>query len=241
MNRLSLFRTPVAGDSFVRPGASRERSSWHGAAFVLEVMLLVAFIAASLAVLAAVFSGAQMRGIEAIRLTDAVTLAASGASNGAEDFAADPEAAYAEGTSTTYYAVAAGSVAPCDPSAANACEVTRVIDRNATQAGALYDATVTVTRDGEVLYELKTSAYVSARADGAVNVSMSGAASPRASIPSVSSSASLVDSGQVDAESGDTSFTSASVDSPSSSEEVSAYQMSASTLSPDERGDSHGA
>ncbi|HJF66577.1 MAG TPA: hypothetical protein K8U77_10765, partial [Slackia equolifaciens] len=120
-------------------------------------------------------------------------------------------------------------------------EVTRVVDRNATQAGALYDATVTVTRDGEVLYELKTSAYVSARADGAVNVSMSGATSPRASIPSVSSNASLVDSGQVDAESGDTSFTSASVDSPSSSEEVSAYQMSASTLSPDERGDSHGA
>lgn len=238
MNRLSLSRTPVAGDSFVRPGASRERSSWHGAAFVLEVMLLVAFIAASLAVLAAVFSGAQMRGIEAIRLTDAVTLAASGASNGAEDFAADPEAAYAEGTSTTYYAVAAGSVAPCDPSAANACEVTRVVDRNATQAGALYDATVTVTRDGEVLYELKTSAYVSARADGAADVSTSGAASTTfASVSNVS----LVDSGQVDAESGDTSFTSASVDSPSSSEGVSAYQMSALTLSPDERGDSHGA
>lgn len=238
MNRLSLSRTPVAGDSFVRPGASRERSSWHGAAFVLEVMLLVAFVAASLAVLAAVFSGAQMRGIEAIRLTDAVTLAASGASNGAEDFAADPEAAYAEGTSTTYYAVAAGSVAPCDPSAANACEVTRVVDRNATQAGALYDATVTVTRDGEVLYELKTSAYVSARADGAADVSTSGAASTAfASM----SNASLVDSGQVGAESGDTSFTSASVDSPSSSEGVSAYQMSASTLFPDERGDSHGA
>lgn len=238
MNRLSLFRTPFAGDFFAHTGASRERSSWHGAAFVLEVMLLVAFIAASLAVLAAVFSGAQMRGIEAIRLTDAVTLAASGASNGAEDFAADPEAAYAEGTSTTYYAVAAGSVAPCDPSAANACEVTRVVDRNVTQAGALYDATVTVTRDGEVLYELKTSAYVSARADGAADVSTSGAAST--AFASVSN-ASLVDSGQVDAESGDTSFTSASVDSPSSSEGVSAYLMSASTLFPDERGDSHGA
>ncbi|MFD0703311.1 hypothetical protein DMP06_07935 [Slackia equolifaciens] len=238
MNRLSLSRTSFADDFFAHTGASRERSSWHGAAFVLEVMLLVAFIAASLAVLAAVFSGAQMRGIEAIRLTDAVTLAASGASNGAEDFAADPEAAYAEGTSTTYYAVAAGSVSPCDPSAANACEVTRVIDRNVTQAGALYDATVTVTRDGEVLYELKTSAYVSARADGAADVSTSGAAST--AFASVSN-ASLVDSGQVDAESGDTSFTSASVDSPSSSEGVSAYLMSASTLFPDERGDSHGA
>ncbi|HJF66173.1 MAG TPA: hypothetical protein K8U77_08700, partial [Slackia equolifaciens] len=233
MNRLSLSRTSFADDFFAHTGASRERSSWHGAAFVLEVMLLVAFIAASLAVLAAVFSGAQMRGIEAIRLTDAVTLAASGASNGAEDFAADPEAAYVEGTSTTYYAVVAGSVAPCDPSAANACEVTRVIDRNVTQAGALYDATVTVTRDGEVLYELKTSAYVSARADGAADVSTSGAAST--AFASVSN-ASLVDSGQVDAESGDTSFTSASVDSPSSSEGVSAYLMSASTLFPDERG-----
>lgn len=238
MNRLSLSHTSFAGDSFARAGASRERSSWHGAAFVLEVMLLVAFIAASLAVLAAVFSGAQMRGIEAIRLTDAVTLAASGASNGAEDFAADPEAAYVEGTSTTYYAVAAGSVAPCDPSAANACEVTRVVDRNATRAGALYGATITVTRDGKVLYELKTSAYVSARADGAVNISMSGAAS--ASFASASS-ASLADSGQVDAESGDTSFTSVSVDSPSSSEGAGIYQMSAPTLFPDERGDSHGA
>ena len=66
MNRLSLSRTSFADDFFAHTGASRERSSWHGAAFVLEVMLLVAFIAASLAVLAAVFSGAQMRDIEAI-------------------------------------------------------------------------------------------------------------------------------------------------------------------------------
>lgn len=155
--------------SFSRTDVSRDRSSWHGAAFVFETMLLVAFIAASLAVLAAVFSGAQMRGIEAIRLTDAVTLAASGASNGAEDFAADPEAAYAEGASTTYYAVAAGSVSACDPSVANACEVTRVVERRDTAAGALYDATITVTRDGEVLYELETSAYVSDCANDAAS------------------------------------------------------------------------
>lgn len=155
--------------SFSRTDVSRDRSSWHGAAFVFETMLLVAFIAASLAVLAAVFSGAQMRGIEAVRLTDAVTLAASGASNGAEDFAADPEAAYAEGASTTYYAVAAGSVSACDPSAANACEVTRVVERRDTAAGALYDATITVTRDGEVMYELETSAYVSDCANDAAS------------------------------------------------------------------------
>lgn len=162
---------------FARAAASRDRASWHGAAFVLEVMVLVAFVAASLAVLAAVFSGAQMRGIDAIRLTDAVTLAASGASNGAEDFAADPEAAFEEGTSTTYYAVAAGSVSACDPAASNACEVTRVVERHATEAGALYDATITVTRDDEVLYELETSAYVSARASGATS---NGAAAPDA-------------------------------------------------------------
>lgn len=162
--------------SFSRTDVSRDRSSWHGAAFVFETMLLVAFIAASLAVLAAVFSGAQMRGIEAIRLTDAVTLAASGASNGAEDFAADPEAAYAEGASTTYYAVAAGSVSACDPSAANACEVTRVVERRDTAAGALYDATITVTRNGEVLYELETSAYVSDCANDAASDAASDAA-----------------------------------------------------------------
>lgn len=169
--------------SFSRTDVSRDRSSWHGAAFVFETMLLVAFIAASLAVLAAVFSGAQMRGIEAVRLTDAVTLAASGASNGAEDFAADPEAAYAEGASTTYYAVAAGSVSACDPSAANACEVTRVVERRDTAAGALYDATITVTRDGEVMYELETSAYVSDCANDAATASDVATASDIVTVP----------------------------------------------------------
>ena len=212
--------------SLSRTGVSSDRSSWHGAAFVLETMLLVAFIAVSLAVLAAVFSGAQMRGIEAIRLTDAVTLAASGASNGAEDFAADPETAYAEGASTTYYAVAAGSVSVCDPSAANACEVTRVVERRDTAAGALYDATITVTRDGEVLYELETSAYVSDCANDAASDAASDAA---AASDGVAADAAAPDAATA-------SDVATASDTVTVSDSATASDAAASAPSPDEGG-----
>lgn len=221
---------------FARAGASRDRASWHGAAFVLEVMVLVAFVAASLAVLAAVLSGAQMRGIDAIRLTDAVTLAASGASNGAEDFAADPEAAFEEGASTTYYAVAAGSISVCDPAASNACEVTRVVERHPAEAGALYDAIITVTRDDEVLYELETSAYVSARANDAtsdVAAASDGAASPdAAAMPDTTA----VPENAASPDGAASPDTAASPDGAAASDTAASPDVSSPSLSPDERG-----
>lgn len=226
---------------FARAAASRDRASWHGAAFVLEVMVLVAFVAASLAVLAAVFSGAQMRGIDAIRLTDAVTLAASGASNGAEDFAADPEAAFEEGASTTYYAVAAGSVSACDPTASNACEVTRVVERHATELGALYDATITVMRDDEVLYELETSAYVSARANDVVSdaaASSDDATAPDAAAIPDSAAAPDAATSSDDAASGNVVISDAAPasDEAAASDTAAPADATASTLSLDEGG-----
>lgn len=150
-------------------GRSRDRASWHGAAFVLESMLLIVFLAVSLAVLAAVFAGSQQSGLDAIRLTDAVTLATSGAENGAEDFASDPEAAYEEGTTVSHYVVAGGSVSKADESADGACEVVREVEARPTDAGVVYDARIKVSFGGDVIYELKTSSYVSDRgsADGA--------------------------------------------------------------------------
>lgn len=155
--------TPEGDAVLAHAGRSRDRASWHGAAFVLESMLLVVFLAVSLAVLAAVFAGAQRSGLDAIRLTDAVTLAASGAANGAEDFASDPVGAYEEGTTVTRYTVAGGTISEADDSDADACEVTRTVEVRPADAGDIYDARITVTREGEVLYELDTSAYVSGR------------------------------------------------------------------------------
>lgn len=171
---MSEWNKPIVEDVADSPaaanaGRSRDRASWHGAAFVLESMLLIVFLAVSLAVLAAVFAGSQQSGLDAIRLTDAVTLATSGAENGAEDFASDPEAAYEEGTTVSHYVVAGGSVSKADESADGACEVVREVEARPTDAGVVYDARVTVSFGGDVIYELKTSSYVSDRgnADGA--------------------------------------------------------------------------
>ena len=41
--------------------------------------------------------------------------------------------------------------------------MTRTVEVRPADAGDIYDARITVTRAGEVLYELDTSAYVSSR------------------------------------------------------------------------------
>ena len=72
--------------SRLRRGNDHDRRPWHGATFIVEALVLLVFLIASLAVIMQVIAGAHERSIEADRLSNAIILA----SNDAEAFAADP-------------------------------------------------------------------------------------------------------------------------------------------------------
>lgn len=124
-------------------------ATWHGTAFVVEALVLLAFLAFALAMFMQLFGAAHNRGVEERQLTQAVLLA----SNAAEEFAAMP---------------LAGTQSDALGAAADAGEgdylVTREVVPEPTEGGTLYHASIAVSRDGEVVYELETARYAS---DGA--------------------------------------------------------------------------
>lgn len=152
-----------------------ERAVWPGAAFIVEALLLLVFLAGSLAVLMEVNAAADVRGKESARLVNALTFA----SNSAESFAADPEGALA-GTSVV------ADVTDGNVQYAWDLALVREVAVEPTEAGALYTATITVWNVEDVMeisentqgvqatyevtladeaaepvYQLATSAYVS--------------------------------------------------------------------------------
>lgn len=118
-------------------------TTWHGAAFVVEALLLLVFLAFALAVFMQLFGAAHSRGTEERQLTQAVLLAA----NDAEAFAAAPQA----GTETTTL---------------DAYVVEREVRAERSQSGTLYRATITVTCDDKTVYELESASYVSDGTEG---------------------------------------------------------------------------
>ena len=61
--------------SRLRRGNDHDRRPWHGAAFIVEALVLLVFLIASLAVIMQVIAGAHERSIEADRLSNAIILA----------------------------------------------------------------------------------------------------------------------------------------------------------------------
>lgn len=134
------------------------RRPWHGAAFIMEALLLLAFIVASLAVLMQLFGVAHERSASASELSNAVVLA----SNEAEVFAAAPS----DTDATHYFTLVDDELVEtnaADTQAENndAFTVTRTVERKSESAGALYSAHISVERSDAVLYELDTARYVS--------------------------------------------------------------------------------
>ncbi|WP_080799635.1 hypothetical protein [Arabiibacter massiliensis] len=124
--------------------AARRRAdtAWHGTAFVVEALVLLLFLAFALAMFMQLFGAAHARGVEERALTQAVLLA----TNSAEEFAAAP----AEGAQT-----AEGE---------DGLVVEREVTGEKMAGGTLYEAIITVRRDGDEVYRLETSRYAS---DGA--------------------------------------------------------------------------
>ena len=116
--------------------------SWTNMTFIVEAMLLLVFLVASLAVFMQLFSAALQRSAESRELTDAV----AAASTVAEQFAAYPEEAP-------------------EVSRAKNLTVTCKVKHETRENGRMYYADIAVYRgdkpEGDPVYSLSTSAYES--------------------------------------------------------------------------------
>ena len=126
-----------------RKFTSRARTSWSSVAFIVESILLLVFLAASLAVLTKVFSASLNASVES-RTLDAATIAAGSI---AEHFAADP-------TGVNERTELGDLLIVCD------------VDDEKRKDGTLYHATITVydqtgAHGEEAVYELITACYES--------------------------------------------------------------------------------
>ena len=130
--------------AFSLPSVTRTsdaRPAWSGMAVLVEAMLVLAFLIASLAVVTQLFAKAAMRASEGEQLAQAVALATTTA----ERFAADPtgaEGSFAEGD----------LLVTCD------------VEATPAAAGTLFDATISVfaaddATSGQPVYVLATSCY----------------------------------------------------------------------------------
>ena len=141
---------------------------WHGAAFLVEALVLLAFLAASLAVLFSLFASARTEADRAARLSEAVAIAQNAAEGiaAADTFSADavPATQVVTGaqTGTTY-------------------ELAIELEPRATGAGTLWHATITVCdatasadADAEPLYTLETARYLPAEESAAAPPALGG-------------------------------------------------------------------
>lgn len=127
--------TPEALDSPVatRGAAARtERAPlWHGTAFLVEALVLLAFLTAALAVFAQLFASARTEAARGAELSEAVAIA----QNAAERFAAAADPAALDGATTA-----------TGPQTGNAYYLVIDIEPTEQAAGTLWTATIYVDR-----------------------------------------------------------------------------------------------
>ena len=149
-------------DRSMRRRTAADRAVWPGAAFVVEALILLVFLAGCLAVFMQLFGDANETWRQNVQLEEAVELA----SNRAERFAADPLAGMGEPGEGGAYA----SADETDDGLTVICEVVP----EPLSAGVLYRASIAVTADGEEVFSLATARYV-AGAAGVADVQGGGA------------------------------------------------------------------
>jgi hypothetical protein len=123
----------------IRPRADRRR----GMAFLIEALFVLGFLMFALAIFVQLFSRAQIEGLKANQLSEAVLVA----TNCAEEFSANPQGAEGTKTQGDFEVV---------------CTVTPTKRAN----GVLYEATIQVMSKSAQVYELHTARYVSASRGG---------------------------------------------------------------------------
>ena len=179
-----------------RPGAVRRgggsgrpdggRASWHGTALLVEALVLLAFLVASLALIMPACAQARGMGAEGSELAQAVSMASNLAEEFAADPAAEPEPLERDGltASCAVATVAADDADGADgqtgPDADDAPSGGSSSDSSGA-AGTLYRATILVTDgDGDEVYRLVTERYASgddaAGTDGSASTGTAAAA-----------------------------------------------------------------
>ncbi|MEY8561599.1 hypothetical protein AALA21_00865 [Eggerthellaceae bacterium 3-80] len=149
----------VSAKAWERPQARVQKTryaSWSGAAFVVEALILLVFLAACLALFMSMFGSANEIGIANTRQEQALTLAA----NEAELFAADPTRVYGAHDVSVATGLA-GRTSTADSPETEIFTVRCDVTPEAMAAGTLYRALITVVFEGETLYSLQTACYVS--------------------------------------------------------------------------------
>ena len=114
-----------------------ERNPRSGTSLLIEAMVLLAFLTASLAVCAGLFASALAGSRQADRLDRAVTVA----TDTAERFSADPTGI-------------------AESSQRNGFDVSCAVTPDQEGSGTLYSATITVSEGGDQVYQLVTARYV---------------------------------------------------------------------------------
>lgn len=155
-----------------RPGAGAARrdggrASWHGTALLVEALVLLAFLVASLALFMQVFAQARGMGAEGSELAQAVAMASDLAEEFAADPAVEPDPLERDGLTAS---CAVATVAADDAGGADGQTDPEADDApsgiSSGAAGTLYRATILVTDgDGDEVYRLVTERYASG--DGA--------------------------------------------------------------------------
>ncbi len=127
--------------------AIRENLSWSSTSFLIEALILLVVLIASMAVFTTLFVHASSGANDAARLSSATTIA----QNAAEEFSSDPQAV-AAGKKIGEGMAKAGS---------DDFDVTCKVSSANEGAGVLYTATITVSDDSGEVYSLNASRYVS--------------------------------------------------------------------------------
>lgn len=128
------------------PAMRKESSAWTSTAFMVEVLVLLFFLIASMAIFTQLFASSITTSADANRLSQATVLA----QNAAEEFSANP-AAVASGKK-----IGAGTAADGSDDLGVTCDVTS----KKTATGTLYEAHITVTDEDDSIYELDATRYV---------------------------------------------------------------------------------
>lgn len=133
------IQVSIANRARMRHAQRVTRNSWHGTAFLMEALLLLAVLVGCIAVFMQLYAQSNQMSVDNRDLAAAIQLA----SNEAEQFAADPTSGSVSEEENEYYVV-------------------REVHSEETAAGTIYYADITVTAfKGEPVYKLSTSTYVS--------------------------------------------------------------------------------
>lgn len=124
----------------------KEKSAWSSTAFMVEVLVLLFFLVASMAIFAQLFASSVTTSANANRLSQATVIA----QNAAEEFSADPSAV------ATGKQVGTGVTAK----GADDMDVTCDVTTKKTAAGTCYTAHISVLDEGDTVYELDATRYV---------------------------------------------------------------------------------